>query len=158
VEKHQERFLEKIDKNGQTPTHMPHIGHCWNWTGKPMASGYGRMQVNGKTIRAHRAAWLYATGEVPKLDVLHKCDNRRCVRLEHLFLGTIQDNMADKVGKHRTPFGEEHGRAKITEGQALEIIRRKANGERQVDLAAEFGLDQTSVSATGRDTWKHLRQ
>lgn len=40
--------------------------------------------------------------------VLHHCDNPPCVRPEHLFQGTPQDNMDDKVTKGRAPRGLAH--------------------------------------------------
>ena len=64
--------------------------------------------------------------------VLHRCDNRRCVRPEHLFVGTNRDNMQDMARKHRgaggsTP-GEDNPRAKLTDDQVREIRERSRPG------------------------------
>jgi hypothetical protein len=40
--------------------------------------------------------------------VLHTCDTRGCINIEHLFLGTAQDNTTDMVNKGR------HGNQKKT--------------------------------------------
>lgn len=74
---------------------------CWVWTGKLMTSGYGVMSVgHSGSIGAHRASYEMEYGPFDKrLYVCHHCDNKRCVRPDHLFLGTQKDNMQDCVAK-----------------------------------------------------------
>ena len=53
-------------------------------------------------MNAHRMSWELVNGTIPSdLLVLHRCDNRKCVNPEHLFLGTQQDNVVDMVKKKR---------------------------------------------------------
>lgn len=53
-------------------------------------------------LYAHRVAWERENGPVPEgMCVLHHCDNRACVNVEHLFLGTKQDNTQDMLQKDR---------------------------------------------------------
>lgn len=75
---------------------------CWPWKGYINPDGYGRIQWDGRTQNAHRISWIIQKGTIPQgLQVLHKCDNPPCVNLEHLFLGTHNDNIADKMKKGR---------------------------------------------------------
>lgn len=75
---------------------------CWEWRGAIRKNGYGKFtreprvyRGRGQTVSAHRMAWTLAYGDIPDgLMVLHRCDNRKCVRPDHLFLGTAQDMQA----------------------------------------------------------------
>jgi hypothetical protein len=70
---------------------------CWFWIGGASHS-YGTILYQGKRTKAHRISWMLAFGKPPaELDVLHRCDNPRCVNPDHLFLGTALDNMRDSV-------------------------------------------------------------
>lgn len=86
------RFNRKVDASGA----------CWVWTGAHGRNGYGQAVVQGHTYKAHRVAWTIAHGPIPEgLCVCHACDNRRCVRPDHLWLGTHQENQEDKIRKGR---------------------------------------------------------
>src|SRR6266478_3024747 len=76
---------------------------CRIWTdGKPGLNGYGSRRINGKRSGVHRLAWEDAYGLIPaRLCVCHFCDTPLCIRPEHLFLGTIADNAADRAAKGR---------------------------------------------------------
>ena len=64
---------------------------------------YANIKGHGK---AHRYIWEKIFGEIPTgMFVCHDCDNPRCINPQHLFLGTPQDNMTDKVLKGRQTFG-----------------------------------------------------
>jgi hypothetical protein len=142
-----DRFWAKVDKNG--PTVRPDLGPCWHWTGALQGSGtrYGSIGVGGggKTGRASRVSWEIANGPIPKgMQVLHRCDNTRCVNVAHLFLGTHQDNMDDRSakGRGRSVAGERHYRAKLTAAQ-VEEIRTAPSTQRAI--GARFGISQRQV-------------
>lgn len=131
-----DRFFSKTKRNSDTG--------CLEWTAGLTKSGYGRFRMNDKTQRAHRVAWFLEHGEFPELDVLHACDNRKCVENNHLFLGTDADNMQDKVAKGRQSrhIGEKNPSAVLTE----EVVRliRTATGS-TADLARQLGLKYHTV-------------
>jgi hypothetical protein len=87
---------------------------CWLWTGCRSVKagtgqlGYGQIRVGGmqslRATTAHRVSWMLAHGPVPEgCDICHRCDNPACVRPDHLFLGSRQDNVKDMHGKKRWP-------------------------------------------------------
>lgn len=97
-----EAFWSKVNKNGTVPAHRPELGNCWEWTGFIRKNGYGQFLVDGRMLKAHRFAFQISTGEIPKgEDCCHKCDNRKCVRPDHLFTGSRSENMDDCVQKGR---------------------------------------------------------
>jgi hypothetical protein len=139
---------------------------CWNWTAGKDKNGYGQIKINRKQFRAHRVMYEAVKGSIPKgLVVMHSCDNPSCVNPDHLQIGTNKDNSQDMIKKGRKHLifggenqrGEKNGRALITEDDVREIRKRHANGERQVDIAIDYGLTQIGVSKiTTRRTWKHV--
>lgn len=80
---------------------------CWEWQGARDRKGYGVCAIgNRRTATAHR--WLYEQthGELPDhIYVCHHCDNPRCVRPDHLFIGTAKDNAHDAIQKGRFRYG-----------------------------------------------------
>lgn len=149
-EQHIERFWSKVNKNGSIPVHMPHLGNCWEWTAACRGSmGYGVKFWEHKHQYTHRISWMIHFGEIPmNLRVLHKCDNPKCVRPEHLFLGTQQDNVDDMAKKGRKVIGDHYSnrkgecnpKAKVTNAQVLEIRKRFTNGDDRHLLAHEYGV------------------
>lgn len=147
-------FWAQVDKTGE----------CWVWTGAypggVYGRRYGRFGFAGRKYAAHRFSWRIANGPVPNgMHVLHRCDNPSCVNPAHLFLGTHTDNMHDmfRKGRRRIVRGKEQGTAKLDDEGVLAIRAKYAAGVRQVDLAAEFGIDQTTVSKIVlRKAWAHV--
>lgn len=127
---------------------------CWDWSSTLFTNGYGKAKflIDGEfSYIAHRIAYFLHYGENPgKLNVCHKCDNPRCVNPHHLFLGTHQENIADKVTKNRAGF-------KLDAVKVSAIKKRLAQGEIQAHLAKEFGVCASTILQIkhGR-MWKHI--
>lgn len=142
-----ERFWNKVNK---TPD-------CWLWTAYTGKHGYGVLKFDGKVDLAHRVAWnISRPNNCDGLCVLHTCDNPPCVRPDHLFLGTKQDNSDDMFDKGRNyhPAGENSATAKLTY-EEVEHIRGLRGKLKQVDIAKMFGINQPHVSRILRGkSWK----
>ena len=153
----QERFEAKVDR---LPGYGPH-GQCHLWKAHRNRDGYGRVRVGGKVLYAHRAAWELENGPVPEgLCVLHRCDTPRCVNVEHLFLGTQADNIADMETKGRGshPKGSAITQSKLNEGIIPEIRKDLAEGVSGAELARRHGVDSNQISRIklGK-SWKHVQ-
>lgn len=117
---------------------------CHEWTGALRPDGYGSFGdvVNGKwfTFRAHRWIWTFFNGPIPEgLLICHRCDNRRCVNVDHLFLGTHKDNSIDCRDKNRKPRSNPHGFT------AADIAAIRTSKKSTRFIAKEFGASQTCI-------------
>jgi hypothetical protein len=159
-------LLERLDRWSMPE---PNTG-CYIWFGGSYSNyGHGMIGVKragAKTrmMMSHRLAWELHKGPIPDgLNVLHHCDMKGCVNPEHLFLGTHQDNMDDKVRKgrqakgdklaHPRAKGERNGNSRLTLDEVLAI--REMEGP-QRPIAAKFGVTQALVSKIKRkEVWAH---
>jgi len=150
---------------------------CWNWHGTLSPKNYGVFYLSkSKRIAAHRAAWEFYKGKIfGELQVLHKCDNRRCVNPNHLFLGTNSDNVADKVAKGRcaslsgseNPMyknyasaarGDRVSGSKLNDSAVISIRQEYKNGgTSQNILARKYKVSQSCIwGILNRKTWTHI--
>lgn len=128
-------------------------GDCLVWSKSVDAKGYGRVRVPGSRahFRAHRIAFLISTGVDPRdLLVCHTCDNPPCIRPEHLFLGTVADNVADMMekGRHKPTggSGEDNPNATLSEGDVREIVRLILSGKPNTEIAKSYGVSGAIIS------------
>lgn len=139
--------------------HQPQTG-CFVWTRSRYREGHGQIWWNGRLERTHRFAWVLQNGPIPPgMCICHRCDNPPCINVDHLFMGTHQDNMNDMMAKGRDyrgpPLkGEAHPNAKLTAADIL-AIREKRNS-RKAD-AALYGVSEGNIKTIrGRKTWGHI--
>lgn len=137
------RFWSKVEVRGPD--------ECWEWKGPRHPQGYGRTKYGGRTVSAHRLAFMFSVGPIPaEMDVCHRCDNPPCCNPAHLFLGDHAANMADMKTKGRaksgSPKGEDHPQAKLSDADVREIRDRYRAGARQGVLASDFGVSQAYIS------------
>lgn len=137
------RFWKKVRKSDE----------CWEWTGELSPYGYGFMWVAYKRIGAHRISWLLHCGEIrDNLCVCHHCDNRICVRPDHLFLGTRSENSLDRFRKGRSASHEMHGRARLSEQDVAMLRQDYSTGTiTQAELSKRYDVSKSLIWAIVRN-------
>lgn len=68
-------------------------------------NGYVRIEIDGKSYKAHRLAWLYLHGEMPDNLIDHANSNRSDNRINNLRQATYQKNSEN----YRTPKTNKSG-------------------------------------------------
>lgn len=139
-----------------------HPKGCHEWQLSCLTSGgYGQFNINGTIWRTHVLAWVLLRGDIPDgIYVCHKCDNPKCVNIDHLFLGTQKQNMHDMIQKKRDrhSHGEDRPTAKWTNEQVSRIKRIINSGEfSNAEIARMFNTDRSHIGkiAKGR-LWRHV--
>jgi hypothetical protein len=132
---------------------------CWLWEGPRPGGGYGHFKLNRRTVHPSKAAYVLCVGPVPDgMCVCHRCDTPACVRPDHLFLGTHQDNMDDMVAKCRHLRNRpKHHKGKVSPEQRTEIRRRRPT-ESLSKLALEFGVSRTAIIKICREVPAPVRR
>ena len=149
------RLWTKIDVRGPD--------ECWLWRHAKDSKGYGHIYIsNERKEQAHRVVYRLVCGEIPPgMCVCHRCDTPACCNPDHLFLGTILDNMMDKIAKGRQgqtgARGEKNGSAKLKEEDVRSIRKLYADGETKMGIAARFGVDSRVVfDIVNGKKWTHV--
>jgi hypothetical protein len=145
----EERFMELVMP-------IPESG-CWIWMGPikdkargDMAYGIFRAYFKKPQIRAHRFSYEFFNGKIiNNLHVCHKCDIPLCVNPKHLFLGTHQDNIADRdrKGRQAIPRGNNNGMTKLFESERIEV-QKSLESTRL--LAAKYGVSKSCIKSARR--------
>lgn len=111
-----------------------HATPCWIWTGAKTSAGYGAKRVDGRVRLTHLIGYEEAHGPIPAgCEVDHLCKQTLCRRGSHLEAVSHAENIR-------------RGRSsKITMAIAREIRRLRGGGAKPKELAAQFGIDSTTV-------------
>ena len=137
---------------------VPGPGECLDWTASVDGAGYGKVYYQGRLWSVPRLVLWLATGTLGEM-ALHTCDRFICVARQHLYWGSRQQNADDAVARGRIPRGDaswqrqhpelvrrgETFATKLSASQVGSIRERVAAGERQVDIAREFGVHPEHV-------------
>jgi hypothetical protein len=91
------RYEAKVDRSGGPDA-------CHPWTAS-MKKGYGQLNVDGRSVQAHRWAFKRYIDPTIRDDeyVRHTCDNPPCQNPQHWLKGTNSDNIKDAVARGRHP-------------------------------------------------------
>ena len=123
---------------------------CWLFEGYRPSGKHGRIEYREQQIYIHRAIYAALHGPIPpEMEICHTCDVGNCIFPDHLFLGTYLDNINDMRRKGRgvdPPIisGESHPLATLSDEDVAEV-RRLAGRQKQRDIAARFGVSQSTV-------------
>lgn len=144
---------------------IPTSTGCLEWQGCLNSAGYGTIGIGSrtdgtrKTMLVHRLSYILFVGLLSNdLSVLHHCDNPPCLRPEHLFKGTIAENVLDMMrkGRHNTLRGSQLGTSILTE-EKVRKIKSLLVSHTTAQLARMFKVSDTLIANIryGR-SWKHV--
>lgn len=146
----EERFWSKVDCRDDT--------QCWPWKAgvRRKDEGYGAFWLNRRHQPASRVAWILTHGEIAAgLVVCHRCDNPCCCNPAHLFIGTPQDNDADRVAKGRQCRGSQQRYSVLNEDLVIKL--RALAAEIGVSAAAkELGINRATAQDACSRRWRHV--
>ncbi len=146
------RFWSKVDRRSDE--------ECWPWMAsvRRKDEGYGAFSIGGRHHPAHRVALELSGVIVPAgMVVCHRCDNPRCCNPSHLFVGTPQDNDADRVAKGRQARGSTNGNAKYTDRFVWGVRMLNTRlGLSIARIARMFGVNASGLYDVINRGWKHV--
>lgn len=144
---------------------LDHVNHegdgCLDWPFGDDGHGYGQLQYNGKTCKAHRVICELVNGPPPfeRAEAAHSCGNgkRGCVHPKHLRWATPKENNWDRVDHETDNRGERCGTHKLKEQEVLVINEQLRIGASHQALADQYGVHRCTITdiAKGKN-WSWL--
>ena len=134
--------------------------NCLEFQGVLEAHGYGRICYKGEHILCHRFVLETDIGRKLKSSdyVCHKCHNRKCVNIDHLYLGNYQTNVDDMVKAKRHTLGIRNAQAKLDEMDVVCIrALRKRTNLTMKEIGEKFDVALPTVADILKHrTWRHV--
>jgi len=123
-------------------------GH-WYWNGQATQNGVGYLWLKSHPTTAYRLVWKIFNGEIPPGHTLRRtCEDPKCINHLHRELICTREQSR----------GARHGKSKLTDEAVIDIRDRHSKGERQVALAAEYGVSQPQISLIVQGkAWSHIQ-
>lgn len=156
------KHFKKVELLIKTKSELDSTSGCLNWKGKITKYGYGEFKIKNQRYRAHRAAIMAHSGiEATNLIACHRCGNRKCVNVDHIYLGTNKDNAEDSIRHgtfYRQRMGEDNPASVLTNQEVIEIKKLLAIGNLlQKEIGNLYGVNQQRISdiSTGKN-WKSV--
>lgn len=121
---------------------------CHEHNGRANVRGYPYLTYKKKNWYGNRLAWHLKRGPIPEgMHVLHKCDNPKCINIDHLFLGTPKDNAKDMRVKGREGYGtgEAHSQCILSWEDVKRIREAALFGAKNRDMADAYGVHISTV-------------
>ena len=136
---------------------------CVLWLGSMNNTGYGMLGIltdhsKRHMAYAHRVAWALVHGDIPpSMVVCHTCDNRACVNIDHLFLGTYKQNTLDMVKKNRHYWRRPLPWQKLSRIDVERIRDCRFSGCTQQAIADWIGVSRPLISMVLSGRIQHAR-
>ena len=119
---------------------------CFEWQGAMEGRRYPVVRYFKKQEAVHRVVWKIVKGKLSKgQQVLHTCDNTICCNILHLFKGTHQDNMDDKVRKGRQAKGNQICQPMFTEEDRKQFVKLRKQGLTLKQIGDKFGTTKQTI-------------
>lgn len=137
------------------------VKDCWIWTGAKLRSGYGTISLRNKTYTTHRISYLIFRGALERsLEVCHKCNNKSCIRPDHLYLATRKKNAEDASRDNLLLKGEKCSISKLSLKKIdsiRKLYRKNKRGFGCYKLAQDFAVHPSTIYRVVKNrTWKNV--
>lgn len=132
------------DRGYETPCHI--------WTGGTNSQGYPNRTVGKVGISVHRAVYEEAHGKLPtRIDVHHLCEQKRCIRLDHLEARSRRSHMREHLGRE---CAEEALLRILREaGEPLRLREVRRRGAPHLNYAVQTAMRRGLVERVGFGTY-----
>ncbi len=131
---------------------------CYIWNSSYTADGYALITYKKKKVRVAKAVLENKLGRPLKVgyETCHLCNNRGCIKPEHLYEGTHKQNGKDLAESGKLK-GEKASNSKITQVQAKIIKDMISSGKSLISISKELNISIPTIEGIKRGTsWKWL--
>ncbi len=142
-------------------SHIVSANGCWEWTKYTDKEGRGGCSVGYVYTNAARVSYVVFKREpVGDLQVCHSCDNPLCVNPNHLWLGTLTDNIKDMWAKGRNSNrkGENSYVSKLKEEDIVAIKELRLMGNTLRNIGGRYKVSEAQISRICKGkSWSHVK-